>query len=246
MVDAFASTSSTPISSSVNDTTVDDSEKDRTQQLRVGRLTKAHGLKGAIKLELFTDDPGRRFVPGAVFTLQVPTGSTWHGKTIELVELRWYNQHAVGFFKDVVDRSAAETLAKAILWIDADVAEQSDEEDAWYDHQLIGLAVVRDGVRIGTIGRLEHLPAQDLLIVKTPTGDVMIPFVKAIVPSVDVKNGLITITPPPGLLEELPEDEADVDPEADATASAAETGAVETGPAETGAAETGAAETDRT
>ncbi len=209
MVGAYASTSSTPISSSVNDATVDDSEKDRTQQLRVGRLTKAHGLKGAIKLELFTDDPGRRFVPGAVFTLQVPTGSAWHGKTIELVELRWYNQHAVGFFKDVVDRSAAETLAKAILWIDADVAEQSDEEDAWYDHQLVGLAVMRDGVRIGTIGRLEHMPAQDLLIVKTPTGDVMIPFVKAIVPTVDVKNGLVTITPPPGLLEELPEDEAD-------------------------------------
>ncbi|WP_241980350.1 ribosome maturation factor RimM [Cryobacterium glaciale] len=205
---------------------MDDSEKDRTQQLRVGRLTKAHGLKGAIKLELFTDDPGRRFVPGAVFTLQVPTGSAWHGKTIELVELRWYNQHAVGFFKDVPDRSTAETLAKAILWIDADVAEQSDEEDAWYDHQLVGLAVMRDGVRIGTIGRLEHMPAQDLLIVKTPTGDVMIPFVKAIVPSVDVKNGLVTITPPPGLLEELPEDPADAESadshaaEADADADA--------------------------
>ena len=205
---------------------VSDSTPQRTQ-LRVGRLTKAHGLKGAIKLELFTDDPGRRFVPGAVFTLQVPTSSPWHGKTLELVELRWYNQHAVGFFKDVPDRSTAETLAKAILWIDADVAEQSDEEDAWYDHQLIGLAVMRDGERIGTIGRLEHLPAQDLLIVKTPTGDVMIPFVKAIVPSVDVKNGLVTITPPPGLLEELPEDAADLEPEADAAESASEADAAE-------------------
>ena len=219
----------------MNDTTVPDSEKDRTQQLRVGRLTKAHGLKGAIKLELFTDDPGRRFVPGAVFTLQVPTGSAWHGKTLELVELRWYNQHAVGFFKDVPDRTTAETLAKAILWIDADVAEQSDEEDAWYDHQLVGLAVMRDGVRIGTIGRLEHMPAQDLLIVKTPTGDVMIPFVKAIVPSVDVKNGLVTITPPPGLLEELPEDPADAAPAAEADADAASDEDAEPG-AETDAA----------
>ena len=221
MVDAFASTSLTPISSSMNDTTVPDSEKDRTQQLRVGRLTKAHGLKGAIKLELFTDDPGRRFVPGAVFTLQVPTGSAWHGKTIELVELRWYNQHAVGFFKNVPDRSTAETLAKAILWIDADVAEQSDEEDAWYDHQLVGLAVMRDGVRIGTIGRLEHMPAQDLLIVKTPTGDMMIPFVKAIVPTVDVKNGVVIITPPPGLLEELPDDPADAVAETETETEAA-------------------------
>ena len=185
-------------------------------QLRVGRLTKAHGLKGAIKLELFTDDPGRRFVPGAVFTLQVPTSSPWHGKTIELVELRWYNQHAVGFFKGVPDREAAETLAKAILWIDQDSAEQTDEEDAWYDHQLVGLAVVRDGVQIGTLTRLEHLPAQDLLIVKTANGEAMIPFVKAIVPSVDVKAGVITITPPPGLLEELP-DEPDTDDADDST-----------------------------
>ncbi|MBG6057710.1 16S rRNA processing protein RimM [Cryobacterium sp. MP_M3] len=188
----------------------------------MGRLTKAHGLKGAIKLELFTDDPGRRFVPGAVFTLQVPTGSPWHGKTLELVELRWYNQHAVGFFKDVPDREAAEALAKAILWIDQDDEEQPDEEDAWYDHQLVGLAVVRDGEKIGTITRLEHLPAQDLLIVKTPAGEVMIPFVKAIVPSVDITTGIVTITPPPGLLEELPEEpdddlpeEPDTEPEAD-------------------------------
>jgi 16S rRNA processing protein RimM len=186
-------------------------------QLRVGRLTKAHGLKGAIKLELFTDDPGRRFVPGAVFTLQVPTSSPWHGKTIELVELRWYNQHAVGFFKDVPDREAAEALAKAILWIDQDSTEQTDEEDAWYDHQLVGLAVVRDGVQIGTLTRLEHLPAQDLLIVKTAAGEVMIPFVKAIVPSVDVTAGIITITPPPGLLEELP-DEPDTEPDSETDA----------------------------
>ncbi|MGO4691859.1 ribosome maturation factor RimM [Glaciibacter sp. 2TAF33] len=193
-------------------------------QLRVGRLTKAHGLKGAIKLELFTDDPGRRFVPGAVFTLQVPTSSPWHGKTLELVELRWYNQQPVGFFKGVADRSAAETLAKAILWIDQDAAEQSDEEDAWFDHQLVGLKVVRDGAEVGTIARLEHLPAQDLLIVKTPSGDVMVPFVKAIVPSVDVKARIVTVTPPIGLFEEIPaEPEADAEPETDAAASAGDT-----------------------
>jgi len=175
----------------------------------VGRLTKAHGLKGALKLELFTDDPGRRFVPGAVFTLQVPTSSPWHGKTLELIELRMYNQHPVGFFKDVSDREAAETLVKAILWIDQDDDEQSSEEDAWYDHQLVGLSVVRDGAEVGTIARLEHLPAQDLLIVKTPSGEVMVPFVKAIVPSVDVKAGVVTVTPPVGLFEELPADEDD-------------------------------------
>ncbi|WP_253375275.1 ribosome maturation factor RimM [Okibacterium sp. HSC-33S16] len=178
-------------------------------QLRVGRLTKAHGLKGAIKLELFTDDPDKRFVPGAVFTLQVPTGSPWHGKTLTLNELRWYNGHPVGFFEGVPDRTAAETLVKAILWIEQDTAEPSSEEDAWYDHQLVGLAVSRDGQTIGSVARVEHFPAQDLLIVKTDKGEVMLPFVKALVPAVDIAAGIVTITPPAGLFEELPEDDED-------------------------------------
>jgi 16S rRNA processing protein RimM len=60
-------------------------------QLRVGRLTKAHGLKGGLKLELFTDDPDKRFTPGSSFSLQVPEESPWYGKRLELAELRWYN-----------------------------------------------------------------------------------------------------------------------------------------------------------
>lgn len=186
-------------------------------QLRVGRLTKPHGLKGALKVELYTDDPDRRFTPGAVFTLQVPTTSAWHGKTIELVELKWYNSHAVGFFKDVADRTAAESLVKAILWVEQDATELPEEDDAWYDHQLVGLAVVRDGIRVGTVSQVDHLPAQDLLTVKTDAGDVLVPFVKAIVPSVDVKAGTITVTPPPGLFEELPDGAPENQPEGPST-----------------------------
>ena len=180
-------------------------------QLRVGRLTKAHGLKGAIKIELYTDDPARRFVPGAVFTLQVPTSSPWHGKTLELAELKWFNSHAVAFFKDVPDRTTAETLIKAILWVDQDLAESPEEEDAWFDHQLVGLAVMRDGVKVGVVSLVDHLPAQDLLHVTTDAGEVLVPFVKAIVPAVDVAAGTLTATPPAGLFEELPDDDDDDD-----------------------------------
>lgn len=180
----------------------------RNTQLRVGRLTKAHGLKGAIKLELFTDEPERRFVPGAVFHLQVPTSSPWHGKTLELTEFRWYNSHAVGFFKDVPDRSTAEALVKAILWIDQDMAALPQDEDAWYDHQLIGLAVLRDGVKIGTVSRVDHLPAQDLLAVTTADdSEVLVPFVKAIVPSIDIASGTLVVTPPLGLFEKLDDED---------------------------------------
>jgi 16S rRNA processing protein RimM len=183
-------------------------QPDRSQ-LRVGRLTKAHGLKGAIKVELYTDDPARRFVPGAVFTLQVPTSSQWHGKTLELVELKWYNSHPVAFFKDVPDRTVAESLIKAILWVDHDPSEVPEEEDAWFDHQLVGLRVLRDGTDVGLVTAIDHFPAQDLLTVKTETGDVFVPFVKAIVTAVDVKAGTLTVDPPLGLFEELPDDEPD-------------------------------------
>jgi len=187
------------------------SAKPSKTQLRVGRLTKAHGLKGALKLELYTDDPDARFVPGAVFTLQVPPSSPWHGKSLTLSELRWYNGHPVGFFEGVTDRTTAESLVKAILWIDLDAGAQSAEEDAWYDHQLVGLDVLRDGASVGRVARVDHLPAQDLLIVKTTAGEVMVPFVKAIVPAVDVEAGTLTVTPPAGLFEELPEEDGSPD-----------------------------------
>lgn len=178
-----------------------------TQQLRVGRLVKAHGLKGALKLELYTDDPDRRFTPGAVFALQVPTSSPWHGSTLTLAELRWYNGQPVGFFEGVADRTAAESLVKAILWIDQD-AEEEPEEDAWYDFQLVGLRAQRDGEEVGRIVRVEHFPAQDLLVIDTGEREVLVPFVSAIVPAVDIAAGIVTITPPPGLLEELPDEKA--------------------------------------
>lgn len=182
-----------------------------TTQLRVGRLLKAHGLKGALKVELYTDDPAKRFVPGASFSLQVPTDSPWHGKTLELTELRWYNGHPVAFFEGIEDRTAAESLVKAILWIDADVAAEQ-EPDAWYDHQLVGLRAVRDGVEVGELVRVEHLPAQDLLVIKTDDREVLVPFVSAIVPSVDLAAGTVTLTPPAGLFEELPADEPGDEP----------------------------------
>ena len=175
--------------------------------MRVGRLTKAHGLKGALKIEIYTDEPEKRFVPGATFSLQVPEESPWHCKPLTLAELRWYNGTAVGFFVDVDDRSQAETLARAILWIDVDTELSPDEPDAWYDHQLVGLTVVRDGKPVGTVSRVDHFPAQDLLVVATDSGEVMVPFVAAIVPAVDIAAKTVTVTPPGGLFEELEDDD---------------------------------------
>lgn len=186
-------------------------------QLRVGRLVKAHGLKGALKLELYTDNPEGRFVPGAEFTLQVPEASPWHGKTITVREYRVMNGNPVVFFDDIADRDAAEGLVRAILWIDQGDIEP--EDNAWYDHQLTGLDVVRDEQVIGRVVRIDHLPSQDLLIVR-PTGsdaEIMVPFVEAIVPTVDIEAGRVIVTPPAGLFEELPDADSDDQSPADAS-----------------------------
>ncbi|MDR7189685.1 16S rRNA processing protein RimM [Microbacterium sp. BE35] len=175
-------------------------------QLRVGRLVKAHGLKGAIKLELYTDDPDGRFVPGATFTLQVPESSPWHGKPLTVREFKWMNSHPVAFFEGVDDRDAAEGLIRAILWVDEDMQASPAEEDAWFDHQLIGLDVVRDGEVVGKVARVDHFPSQDLLIVKVRDDEVLVPFVRAIVPEVDIAGGRVIVTPPAGLFEEIPDD----------------------------------------
>lgn len=181
---------------------------DEKTQLRVGRLVKAHGLKGALKLELYTDDPEGRFAPGSTFTLQVPESSPWHGKPLTVREFRWMNSHPVAFFQGVDDRDAAEGLVRAILWIDQPIDAPSGDDDAWYDHQLVGLSVVRDGDVIGRVARVDHLPAHDLLVV-TPHGtedEVLVPFVSQIVPEVDIASDRVVVTPPPGLFEELADD----------------------------------------
>lgn len=139
--------------------------------------------------------------------LQVPETSPWFGKTVTVTELRWYNTSPVIFLDGIDDRDKAEALIKAILLVNADTEALPTEEDAWYDHQLIGLKVQRDGEVIGQVVRVEHLPAQDRLVVKFEDREVFVPFVKEIVPEVNITTGTVTVTPPNGLFEELTEGE---------------------------------------
>lgn len=145
-------------------------------------------------------------MPGAVFSLQVPESSAWFGKTVTVKELRWYNSQPVLFLEGVDDRTQAETLIKAILLVQQDLDLAPTEPDAWYDQQLVGLKVYRDGKDIGTVARVEHLPAQDLLVISYQDTEVMVPFVKQLVPEVNIAENQVVITPPLGLFEEIEED----------------------------------------
>jgi len=179
-------------------------------RLIVARIGRAHGLRGEVSVEVRTDAPEERFVDGAVLhvedgprrrALQATGGPT----SLTLTRVRDNNGILLLSFAEVPDRSVAESLRDVLL--EAEVSEESDEPDAWYDHELVGLTVV-DGAALplGEVVAVQHPGAQDLLVVRTPAaGDRLVPFVAAIVPEVDVKRGRIVITAPPGLLEDLPD-----------------------------------------
>lgn len=90
-----------------------------------------------------------------------------------------------------------------MLIAEVDPEERPEDEDEYYDHQLIGLDVVLlDGTPVGELTEVVHLPYQDLLTVTRPDGtEVLVPFVARIVPTIDLENQRAVIDPPGGLID---------------------------------------------
>jgi len=167
-------------------------------QLVIGRIGRAHGVRGDLFVEPMTDEPDHRFADGTVLM-------TSDNTTLTVATSKWHSGRFVVHFAGVDDRNAAEALRGQTLTIEVDPAELPEDPDEFYDHQLVGLKVaLKDGSLIGVIGEVIHLPSQDLLSVKRE-GDteVLIPLVMEFVPEIDLDSKTVTITPPPGLLNEL-------------------------------------------
>ncbi|MET9647769.1 ribosome maturation factor RimM [Streptomyces syringium] len=167
-------------------------------QLVVGRIGRAHGIKGEVTVEVRTDEPELRLGPGAVLAtdpagvgpLTIETGRVHSGRLL----LR---------FAGVKDRTGAEALRNTLLIAEVDPEDVPEDPEEFYDHQLMDLDVVTvDGIEIGRITEISHLPSQDLFIVERPDGsEVMIPFVAEIVPEIDLEAQRAIIDPPPGLID---------------------------------------------
>jgi 16S rRNA processing protein RimM len=145
-----------------------------------------------------TDEPDHRYADGTVLM-------TSDNTTLTVATSKWHSGRFVVHFAGVDDRNAAEALRGQTLTIEVDPAELPEDPDEFYDHQLVGLKVaLEDGSLVGVIGEVIHLPSQDLLSVKRE-GDteVLVPFVMEFVPEIDLNSKTVTITPPPGLLNEL-------------------------------------------
>ena len=170
----------------------------------VGRVGRPQGLHGEVTVEVRTDDPADRFAAGSVLL----TDPSERGPlTVE--HSRDHSGRLVLTLAGVGDRTAAELLRDTLLLVDVRSLPPIEGDDEFHDWQLRGLsAELPDGSPVGTVEDVLHLPHGDVLVLSRPEGEVLVPFVRAVVPVVDVAGGRVVLDPPPGLLEDVPDDEA--------------------------------------
>jgi len=168
--------------------------------LVVGRIGKPQGIKGEVTVQLRTDDPDNRFAAGQVLlTEPVERGP------LTVAAARWQNGRLVVAFEGVADRNEAERLRETLLQVDARTLPPPEDEDEFHDHVLRGMtAVLVGGAPLGEVVDVLHLPHGDVLVVRRhdgPGAELLVPFVKAMVPVVDVAGKRVEVDPPQGLLD---------------------------------------------
>ena len=168
----------------------------------VGRIGRPHGVRGLATVEVRTDDPDLRFAPGSVLMTDPPqrgpltvTGRKWHSGTL-LLQLASPDGDVYGTREDV------DTLRNTLLLVPVAQLPEIEDPESFYDHQLVGLtARLTDESVLGEIVAVHH-EAQDLLVVRGAEGrEILVPFVSAIVPTVDLPGGFVVVDPPEGLLD---------------------------------------------
>ncbi|MFG1842353.1 ribosome maturation factor RimM [Micromonospora sp. NPDC049175] len=183
-------------------------------QLVIGRIGKPHGVRGEVTVEVRTDEPEARFVPGSVLrtepgTVPPPAPATGPGvpfrvpAELTIEEARFHQGRVLIAFEGIPDRNTAEALRGTLLVVDSADVDPPDDPEEFHDHQLVGLAVVNPaGEPLGEVVRIDHAPSSDLLVLRRPEGrTALIPFVRAIVPEVDLAGGRVIVDPPAGLLD---------------------------------------------
>jgi 16S rRNA processing protein RimM len=168
----------------------------------VGRIGRPHGVRGLATVEVRTDDPDLRFAPGTALTTDPPergpltvVGRKWHSGTLLL-------QLADAAGNVFATREDVEAVRNTLLLVPVTDLPAIEDPDSYYDHQLVGLAArLSDGTELGAVTAVRH-EAQDLLVLRrSEGGELLVPFVSAIVPTVDLDGGFVVVDPPEGLLD---------------------------------------------
>ncbi|BEH01103.1 MAG: ribosome maturation factor RimM [Propionibacteriaceae bacterium] len=167
-----------------------------TVEVTVGVISRAHGVRGEVYVEPRTDEIKRRFTAGA----QLRTNQ---GGTLTVQTVKQPSGRLVVSFREITDRTAAEQQRGCVLSAVVPADERPSGQEEYFDRQLTGLTVLRaDGTASGTIKEIVHGPAQDLLVIDLNGSEYLVPFVKALVPDVDLDAGSVRLADVPGLLDD--------------------------------------------
>ena len=159
-------------------------------KLNVGRIGKAHGILGEATIEVRTDEAEDRFAIGAVLETES------HGN-LTVASARVHNGILLLAFEGIEDRNAIETLRNELLYADVDIDAPGVDEDDYHVLQLVGCkAFLVDGDEFGEVSEVLNLPGQDVLVIKSGSAETLIPFVRQLVPIVDIKARRMTVIPP--------------------------------------------------
>ncbi|MGH7733367.1 MAG: ribosome maturation factor RimM [Gemmatimonadales bacterium] len=176
-------------------------------RVNVGRVGRPHGIRGEVVIGVRTDEPDLRFAVGATLDAgEDDEGPASFGK-LTVASARWHSGQLLVGFAGVTDRTAAAELTGSWLSVDSSQLPEIADPDEFRDHELIGLSVrTCAGDSVGVVTDVLHY-GQDLLVVRRADGkdgECLVPFVKAMVPEVDVQAGVVVIDQPPGLLDSEP------------------------------------------
>jgi 16S rRNA processing protein RimM len=165
-------------------------------QVTVGRIGRPHGIRGDVVVGVRTDEPELRFARGS----RLDTDPADLGP-LTVAATKWHSGELLVRFEGIGDRDAAAELRGTWLTVDSATIAPPEDPDEFRDADLVGLSVrTVDGTQVGTVQDVLH-SGQDVLVIKSADGrEVMVPFVKPLVPDVDIPAGVLTIDPPEGLL----------------------------------------------
>jgi 16S rRNA processing protein RimM len=168
-------------------------------QVTVGRIGRPHGIRGDVVVGVRTDEPELRFAKGS----RLDTDPVVVGP-LTVAGIRWHSGILLVRFAGVDDRDAAAELGGTWLYVDSATFPASDDPDEFHDTDLVGLSVrTVAGIVVGTVSDVFHHGQDMLSISPAERGkpEILVPFVKSIVPEVDVPSGYLVIDPPEGLLD---------------------------------------------
>ena len=163
----------------------------------VGRIARAHGIRGQVIVNPETDFPDERFQPGAELFIE-------RGGTVEALTVTTARFHRA---RPVIGIAGVETMNEAAPLAGQELRVPLDRLTAlpagtFYRHDLIGCRVeTADGRAVGIVRDVEGTLTGSRLVVDGDRGEVLIPLVSAICTAVDAASKRIVIDPPDGLIE---------------------------------------------